>query len=241
MRAILVFVLAVSATVTIAWGQQDPAHKTSRAELLAEIRSVDVIVRSKAFEQLRSDPAALGDPKVKAALVNLLDRENHEPLFGEEEDYAEYTSWLADTVTKLVDWTDPRQVCVLANSLDLPDELADHAKVTIPCLLQKVQNAPSSSRGMAVGMLVQALAKGRSNLDANTIQTVHQVILRALHDPADDVKIPTVKALERFGEDDMIPALKIVAETDPDPSEGYAIRKWAAEAIIAIQKRAGQQ
>jgi hypothetical protein len=39
----------------------------------------------------------------------------------------------------------------------------------------------------------------------------------------------------------MIPALKIVAETDPDPSEHHAIRKWAAEAIAAIQQREGQQ
>ncbi len=239
MRNFLVITLAVCALIA-AWGQQTPGHKTSRAELLTEIRSEHAEVRSKAFEQLRSDPAALGDPRVKAALVNLLDRENHEPLFGEEEDYADYVSRLADTVAKLVDWSDPRQVCILSNSVVPTDELADHAKVTIPCLLQRSQNATAPSRGMAVAMLVQALAKGRSNLDPSTIQTVQQVVLKALRDPADQVKIPTLKALERFGEDDMIPALKVVAETDPDPSEEYAIRKWAAEAIAAIQKRAGQ-
>jgi len=48
----------------------------------------------EAFKQLRSDPTALRDPKVKAALISLLDRENREPVFGEEEDYADYTSWL---------------------------------------------------------------------------------------------------------------------------------------------------
>jgi len=90
-------------------------------------------------------------------------------------------------------------------------------------------------------MLVQALSAGRSDLDAARVQAVRQAILKGLSDPDADVKIPTVKALERFGGADMIPALKVVAETDPDPSEGYAIRKWAAEAIAAIQKRADQR
>jgi hypothetical protein len=93
---------------------------------------------------------------------------------------------------------------------------------------------------VAVALLVEALAKGRSELDAGTIQTVQQVILNGLHDPDEGVRIPTVKALEHFGGMDMIPALRVVAETDPDPSEGYAIRKWAAKAIAAIEKRASQ-
>jgi hypothetical protein len=52
------------------------------------------------------------------------------------------------------------------------------------------------------------------------------------------MKIDTVKALGSFGGEDMIQALKVVAATDPDLGEGYAIRRWAAEAIAAIQKRA---
>jgi hypothetical protein len=48
-------------------------------------------------------------------------------------------------------------------------------------------------------------------------------------------------SLGQFGGEDMIPALRVVAETDPDPAENYAIRKWAAEAIVAIQQRAGQK
>ena len=33
----------------------------------------------------------------------------------------------------------------------------------------------------------------------------------------------------------MIPVLKLVAETDPDPSKKYAIRKWAAEATAQFK------
>jgi hypothetical protein len=48
-----------------------------------------------------------------------------------------------------------------------------------------------------------------------------------------------VKALSGFGDEDMVPALKGVAETDPAPEfHGHSIRKRAAEAIAQIQKRA---
>jgi len=170
-------------------------------------------------------------------LVDLLDLENQHVMTGEEEDYAEYVGTLADTVASIVDWNDPRQVCILANSVDPPEQLADHARVVVPCLLKRYKSPSNLVRGATVALLVRALAKGRSELDAETIQTVQQIILSALHDPDNVVKIPTVKALERFGGEDMIPALKVVAATDPDPSEGYAIRKWAAEAIASIEKR----
>jgi hypothetical protein len=86
-------------------------------------------------------------------------------------------------------------------------------------------------------MLTHALASGRNELDAATIEDIQQITLSALKDPSEEVKIPTVKALERFGGADMIPALRVVAETDNDPPEHYAIRKWAAEAMTVIQKR----
>ncbi len=251
MRTVLEVVLAVFATAAAICGQQTPAHKPSRAELIAQLRSDDIQVRSEAFETVRTDTVALRDPKVRAALIDLLDRENHETSdsvkeqgdagyigSGEDESGSEYVGTLADSVAKIVDWSNPRQVCILADSVYPPDELADHAKAAVPCLLRRYKNAPSPFRGYVVAMLVQALAKGRGELDAETIRTVQQIILSALHDPEDVVKIPTVKALGRFGGSDMIPALRVVAEKDPDPSEGYAIRKWAAEAIAAIQKRA---
>ena len=177
---------------------------------------------------------------MKIALVDLLNLENQHVMTGEEEDYAEYVGTLADTVASIADWNDPRQVCILANSVDPPEQLADHARVVVPCLLKRYNGASALERGATVALLVRALAKGRGELDAETIQTVRQIILSALHDSDEDIKIPTVKALERFGEADMIPALRIVAETDSDSSEHYAIRRWAADAIAAIQKRVGQ-
>ena len=88
-------------------------------------------------------------------------------------------------------------------------------------------------------MMVQALAKGRNEIDPATVKAVQQATLSALHDPDGGVRIDTVKGLGKFVTEDMIPALKAVADTDPAPEvSGYSIRKWAAEAIAKIQKRA---
>jgi hypothetical protein len=95
----------------------------------------------RCVRQLRLDPASLRDPKIKAALVNHLDRQNKEPIHGEEEDFADDTSWLSDTVARIVDWNDPRQVCVLAISVDLPDQLGDHAKVAVPASCDGLRTA----------------------------------------------------------------------------------------------------
>jgi len=186
---------------------------------------------------LRSDPAALRDPAVKTALVNLLDRENREAIAGEEEEYAEYTSWLADTVAKVVDWNDPHQVCILADSVDLPDELADHARVSIPCLLRRYKNASSLMRGPIIATMVQALAKGERDLEPTTIQAVRDRIVSALKDRNTGVKIDVINALGEFGKADMILVLSEVAENDSDPYD----KRVTAEAIAAIRQRAQQQ
>jgi HEAT repeat protein len=238
----LVSLIAVCATVSAVSAQQTPAHKPGRAVLVAQLRSDDVQVRSEAFESVRSDPTALRDPEVRVALVDLLDRENHEPPSesGEDEGYAEYTSWLADTVAKIVDWSDPHQVCILANSIDLPDELADHAQVAVPCLLQRYKNSRPRSRGDVVAMLVRVLAKGKGDLDAATVREIQEIILSTLRNPDHDVKGDTIRALGKFGGADMIPALRASADAETSNDAGsQSIRRRTLQAISEIEKRAG--
>ena len=229
---IVVSIMAATGAVTAVSGQLTSASSPSWVNLLVQLRSNDSEVRSGAFDQLRLDPTALRDPEVKAALVNLLDRENEETVTGDEEDYSMYVDTLSDTVTKLVDWSDPRQVCILANSVYPPAELADHARIAVPCLLRRLKkNVPHTFQGQVVAMMVQALAKGKRELDPAAMQAARQATLSGLHDPDEGVRMDTVNALGKFGGEDMIPALRVVAEKDP------AIRKWAAEAIVAIQQR----
>jgi HEAT repeat protein len=239
MRSFLAVVLAVFITVTAVWGQQVSSQKASRAELLKHLSSDEPVVRNDAVEKLHSNHDALRDPKIKTALVNLLDKENHVKFSEDDEGYAEYVAWLAETTAKVVDWTDQRQVCILAGGVYLEGELADHAKASLPCLLKRFNNGPNGFRGKVAAMMVQALAKGRNDLDPATIEAVQKVTLSALHDSDDGVRIDIVEALGNFGTDDMIPALKAVADTDPAREvHGHSIRKWAANAIEQIQKRA---
>jgi HEAT repeats len=168
------------------------------------------------------------------------------PDEGDTEGFAEYYSDLLGVVGSFVDWNDPRQACILADAGSSDDsafaaEIADHAKVTIPCLMKRSESAISMNRAVAVPVLVQALRKVQGAPDSGTAQSARQIIVAALHDRDEAVRSFTVHALGKFGASDMIPALKEVAANDPTPEvQGHSIRKSAADAIAEIQQRAGQ-
>ncbi len=231
--------LAACAMLTAVWGQQASSQKSSPAELLRQVSSDEPVARNDALQQMHFNPTALRDPKIKIALVNLLDQENHRKFSEDDEGYAEYVGLLAATTATVVDWNDQRQVCILADSVYLEDELADHAKASLPCLLQRFKNGPG--RGKVAAMMVQALAKGRNELDSATIQSTQEAILGALRDIDEGVRIDTVRALGKFGGADMIPALEEVAKTDKAVGKldrSLWIREYAVKAIAEIQKRA---
>jgi HEAT repeat protein len=253
-------------TAMAVWCQQSPASGPSVSDLLAELHSKDWAERSHALDQIRSEPATLRSPKVQVALVDLLDRENRETSeslhvaqepshqdaigsAGEEdgEGYGEYCTWLAETVASFVDWNDPRQACILVNAgyVDYPPsptKAAARARAAMPCILKRSKSEVALDRAVAGPMLIEAMQKARDTLDAATAQTAKQTILSNLHDPDDGVRSLAVDALGKFGGTDVIPALQQVATTDPSPEvEGHSIRKSATEAIVSIQKRAGQQ
>jgi HEAT repeats len=253
------FLLATLSFFTIGasrWRQETASTKPGVAALLAKFHSTTESERTDAFEQLRSNPANLQSPKVRKALLELLERESHEldsqlleaqkkgyPDEGDNGGFAEYYSDLLGTVDSFADWNDPRQACILvdANPSDDSDfaaKIAVHAKVAVPCLLKRSQSAISMNRAVTVPVLVQILGKAKASLDPTTAQAARQIVLRALQDPDEAVRVFTVNALGRYGTEDMIPALRKVAEEDPAPGEeGRSIRTSAAEAIAAIEKR----
>jgi hypothetical protein len=261
-RTILI-VAALACSLTLGWGQQTAVHKSSVAELITMLNSEDWTKRNVAYEELRSDPAALRSPKVQAELVDLLDRESKErdakvreaqapgrndadENEEEGEGHGEYVSYLLGTVESFADWSDPRQVCILVNWGEIPDapsaaEAAARARIAIPCLLQMSKSDLGVNRANAIPVLVGSLAKAKDSLDSGTILTVKQTIVSALSDSDEGVRAFTVHALVKFGTDDMIPALRKVSETDPSPEvHGHSIRKEAAKAIASIKTRVGQ-
>lgn len=254
MRKVILVTVVIGTTTLSCWGQQasnkipTPDQQASVESLLAKLRSNDESAKDTAFYKLRSDPIAMRSAKVRSAMLSLLDQENREAEagvhMGEGEGYGEYFSDLLGTVESFADWNDQHQVCILVNAGASPDspvpaEAAVRMKIAIPCLLEM---SKGTNRVIAVPTLVKALAKAGDNLDPGTIETVKQLILLALHDPKEDVRYFTVDALGKFGGQDMIPALKEVATHDPSPEvQGHSIRRSAATAIVAIQKRAAQQ
>jgi hypothetical protein len=256
----IIFPLTLAACVTAAaWGQQS-VSKPSVRDLLAKLHSLNDQERLQAFEALRSDPGNLKNPEVRAELINLLDRENRYldsqleeaqtkgyPDEGDNEGFAETYSDLLETVDSFADWNDPRVACFLADAAyndgsAFAEKVARHWRTTIPCLLKASQSQISMSRATTIPVLAEALARAKESIDPAVARTARDIILRALQDPDEAVRSFTVVALGTYGDEGMIPALKMVASNDPSPEvEGHSIRKSAAEAILQIQKRAGQQ
>ena len=227
--------------------QQKLAENQSVADVLTGLQSKDWVERAKAYEQLAGDSIAMRRQEVKAALIDLLDRENHLPLSKvvkpeDGEAYGEYVSSLIGSVMSIVDWQNPRQLCVLAHSPFDPDSnlatrLVLAGQPILPCLMQMTESKSFGDRYIVSELLVQIGAKN-SNLSFGTAQKIRDVTIASLHDSNEMIRTGTVHALTRFGGEDMIPALKEVAETDPAPEvNGYSIRKMAIGAIAAIQNR----
>jgi hypothetical protein len=239
-------------TVTACLAQQTPAQQTPTAKpqittLLAALHSEKWDDRAAAYEGLVANPTAMRNAEVRMALWDLQDRENHltlatAPEPESEESYAEYKGQLLDTLESIVNWSDPKQLCILANASYNTDSkfagrLAEAGKPILPCLIQMTKSDRPADRFKSVSVLIQMRAKGR-NLDSETVQEIRGITIRALHDADDGVREFTVESLEDFGTEDMIPALKEVAETDPAPEvQGISTRKHALKAIEQIQQR----
>jgi hypothetical protein len=232
-------------------------QSTELSQQLAELRSDQWTDRARAYETLRSDSRAIKNSQVQQALLNLLDEENRltestlrnsgekngvSDEYGEE--YSEYVTALGESVDAFADWSDPRQVCIFVEEAYDPEsrfaaKIAAHWKNTLPCLIQLYRSDVGLIRSQASPVIVQALAQSIGNSPGQSITAVaREVVLRSLHDPDEAVRINTIQALKNFGGQDMIPALKEVAQSDPAVGpDGDSIRKWASEAIGEIAKR----
>jgi hypothetical protein len=136
------------------------------------------------------------------------------------EGYAEYIGELGDTVDAFADWNDSRQVCIFVHEPYNPEsrfasKIADHATVTIPCLLQMSKSDIESDRAQSIPVLPHALAKRQNAIDRQTATAIHQAILDGLQDPSVTVRSETIASVGNFGSKDLIPALTNIAVSDP--------------------------
>jgi hypothetical protein len=249
-----VLLLTIS-LVLMAWSQQVPASKPSVPDVLTKLHSRHWSERIDAIEEIDADQALLRSRTIQVALIDLLNRETAEDASSQdtsadddgEEEYSQYLTSLSYIVNKFVDWNDPRQACMMvyAAYIDYPSsapKAAAVARAAMPCILKRSKSNVVSDRAIAIPMLAEAMQKAQGTLDAETAQTAKQIVLSDLRDPDPGVRSATVYALGSYAGPDMIPALEEVAAKDPAPEvEGHSVRKSAAEAIVEIRKRTGQQ
>ena len=230
------------------WAESGATDPHSIARLLTQLHAIDWTVRADAYEQLRADPAVLSRPDVRSALLELFAREgqviestlrrSHEQQ-GLDENFAGYVDELGGTVHGLADWNDPRQVCIFVRDVPHPDgalaaTLAAHGRLIAGCLIAEVSGNDSGlTRAGAAAVLVQALAMADPPLDTQMEQRAREAVRRALRDRSDAVRIATVTALADFGDASSVPALVLVAKTDPILS----LRDYTALAITRLHKR----
>jgi hypothetical protein len=221
MRALILLVLCGCCLALPA--QQD----SSTAGLLLALKSENVQRRLNAFKKLKTDQDAIRHSDVKAALLDLLDGENRlihgVTLVDRGEGYAEYVSDLMGTVAEAADWHDQRQACILAEGPYNPDSnFADELAVKggsgiVPCLLKIAEgdiygrqdsgDVLDTYRQQAIPVIVhlEAISPDLSPLMRSQLR---QAITSGLHDRAVGVRLPTIRALGRFGTAEWIPMLQ---------------------------------
>ena len=235
-------------------------------DVLNDLNSENVEVSIDALKRLENNPAVLQRPGVRKALVDLLDEANRVTTSalqdpnshsGVGEGLAEYAGWLSDTVTKIVDWRDPHQACVLAQSAYSPGSTfsvtlaTKSGAVLVPCLL-KISNgimyglrlkgdARIIIREQVIPLMVELEALA-NDLSASEKGEIREAILGGLRDRG--TRFVIVKELGRFGTPEYVPILQEIARSDPHSrpiNEGKGIRydnrEAAAEAIQSIQER----
>jgi hypothetical protein len=244
-------------------------QSSSIASTLLDFKSRDVDRRVAAYEKIKTNQKALQRSDVKNALMGLLDRENlyvHKTLEdsdGQEgvgEGFGSYHDDLIQTVMKIADWHNSREVCVLARTEVEPgSRLAsmlakDGGATMVPCLLKIAQGdafghkdtafMESDDRTEAIPLLVEigAVAGDLSTADRALIR---KATIEGLRDPDAAVRFVTVRAVADYGTPALIPALEDIAHSDPVSRPGnngvgirYDIREAAAKAIESIQDRA---
>ena len=221
--------------------------------LLSDLKSSEVQKRSAAYSNIAADKQALKRSEIKAALFDLLDRENQtlrkaradSDSYGES--YGEYVSDLADTAAEIADWRDRRQLCILADSpFDPFSQFASDLVVKgglgiVSCLL-KMSRGDTNHRYQSIPLLLHSNALVR-DLSSGDRQQIRDAALSGLHNAYVPLRQVTVEALGKFGTQDMVPELQKIAESDPvsrhlDSGKLYfTVRESAVKAIQSIQER----
>jgi hypothetical protein len=250
---IIVFALSLLCCCTSALSREAGSQEFK----LSDLKSTDVQKRMTAYDKIKNHPEVLRRPEVKAALIDLLDRENtyHATppkatgVTSEGDDwegYGDYWMDVAETVGGIADWHDPRQLCILARSpydplSNFSQKLAaDGGALVAPCLLT-LARGNQADRYQSLSVLVMVLALNK-DLPPDVRQRINHAILTGLGDRETIVRETTITTIGKFGKSEMIPVLENIARTDPyshlvNGKPVFDVRDAAVKAIHSIQER----
>jgi hypothetical protein len=193
MGEVLLEAALIFTVIGASFAQQNLPSKVNTDALLVRLRSNDGEERAQAYEQLKSDSTALRRANVKAALLDLLDRESQRmrgvPRPGDDEDavgsegFAEYFSELDSTVDSFTDWSDPHQACILVKSGDVPassssTEAATRERVAWQCLKEMSVSNVMLDRVNASRIIIELSARAGDALDPNTVQETRLLLYK---------------------------------------------------------------
>jgi hypothetical protein len=239
-----------------------PAQQQSSDVLpFSDLKNLDWQQRWHAYDSIVAHEDNLKRQDVRDAMMGLFELENgviRQTLAeskGERgisdkygESYGEYYARLMTTVEETADWHDPRQLCILADGGYEPMSayarrlVTDGGAAVLPCLL-KAAHGDFYLRYQTVPTLVHLYSVAK-NLSPAEREQIRQIIIGGVRDPIVLVRQPTVEAIGKFGDAEMIPILQDVARSDPQSrllDNGqlrFDVRDAATKAIQSIQQRA---
>jgi HEAT repeat protein len=215
--------------------------------LLNALKSDDWTVRMNAFYQLRKNTTG---EATQAAILQLLERESQEsmkqeaaanrlvwkPQAGTEgEAHGEYYGDLVQTVASLHTEKAARTLAAAAGGGKMiDDEMVRWPKAVTPLLLdqmltsQSLQQRVNSSHRLAI---VLTNSESRKQLSAQQIREIMQGFEKMLGDEIPIMRITAISAYESLSDVSRIPALRQMAQDDPDSG----VRRVAQRAAAALE------
>jgi hypothetical protein len=233
------------------------------SQLFDKLVSKEWLERASAAGKLLKIPGALQSADVRAALFDLLDRENRviEDSFrrgvGSSNEYGEsyggYYAALLGKLSEVADYKDKRTLEIFARASYNSDspfarKLAGSGQPIVPIALELLKSDLGWKREHAIAILGMVYERRQVHrLPEQSVQLIKQTIVATATKDSDSVTRKTaVEILGRIGTSSDLPLLETIAANDPatykrGETRRYNVREAAVEAIAAIRKRTGEK
>jgi hypothetical protein len=188
-----------------------------QSDFITQLKSNNWEDRAKAFYTIHSIDSSPDAKEIKAALLDLLDRENQliestlKESNGEKgvsvkygEGYSEYYSDLLRFVEKQSDLSDKRTLSIIVHGGYDPEsvfaqKLMNRGEEIVPILMEMHKSDLYGARYNSVMMLGQLVGRYRSKVSDQTADQIMQILIASQFDSNPMVKAGAIKSLQRLG------------------------------------------